>query len=1098
MNKRFTAWLLCLCLLCTLVPVAAFAEEVPAEVPAAEVPATEVDPVPATETGETASVDTAPVTSGEFWNLEGNTLTITGEMEYTGDAPWLALHNSIYFLVIEEGVKYIPEKAFANLEWLFSVRIPASVASIGENAFLNMGKELATNWVTLFTGYTKEQAEAWDKATFEKYGLVYDRTTLAYNHYDDSKHTYDHEFTSPSTCDVQGFIGNECCCGKFTIETVLDYADHTPEAIPAVASTCTEKGHTEGSKCSVCGTVLVEPTDTDCIAHTPVDVAEKAPTDTEEGHKAGTKCSVCGTVLSGCETIAPTAVNSGTLKTDTAAGKGKGKATWTINDEGVLHIFGEGTITEEQPWTKYRSDVTKIVIDEGITGLPVKAFRKFANCFTVCLPLSCTSIGSGAFTGMGSSDANTAPVLYTAHTKESAAKLSNIPEEFIVAYEHYDPDKHTPKTVARVEPTCSTVGKTEGTVCAVCQKVLVEQKEIATLPHTEVTIPGKAATCTEKGLTDGKKCTVCETVTVKQKEIAELPHTPVDVAEKLPTSTEDGHTAGTKCSVCGTVLTGCDTIKAAYSAYSGVVLTDEGNAQWVLFENGALTISNGKGNVKEAPWLAYEKKIHIKTVVVSEGITGLPDGAFKDCDRLTTVSLPKGLVNIGAEAFSGCEKLTAVYLPDSLTTLGDKAFYKCSKLATLTMGNQIKSIGDSAFYYCKELKTLTLPSGLETIGAYAFQKCSGLTSLVIPDSVTLMGSGAFAGCTGLTKVYVGTGLKQIKEETFSGDKAIKELTLRNTLTVVRDAAFKGCSKLETVYYYGTESQWKETVIGLNNEPLTGAKFVYLYKETVANKVTLSLSGTSLEGKTVYIDGVAYAGEDGVKGDKVSITLPNKNAKTAVIYTWNKTGADVDTHEKYPTAMYVWTLSQEGGMYVSQRNSALDNILVYAGSSIRITGKKGIRMITGVPKSVKTALTGSKGYNGYTLVEYGTIVAWVDELKGSDLTLSSPAVKGGQAYSKANNKDAVYKKTGDQIQYTNVLVGFTEEQCKPDLAMRPYIILKDASGNQITLYGGTVERSIGYIAYQNRAAFKSGTTSYEYIWSIIHAVYGDKYDADYQR
>lgn len=1061
MNKRFTAWLLCLCLLFTLVPVAAFGEEVPAEAPAAEVPATEVDLVPATETGETASVDTAPATSGEFWKIEekgGIVLTITQDMDYTGDVPWLAWKDSISRVVIAEGVTAIPEKAFAGLSLCSDVFIPASVASIGNNAFLDMGTAFSSNQrIRLYTGYTKEQVEDWDKATCEKYGLVYGyRTSVIYDHYDEDAHEYV-PFEVPSTCTEPGLKGLECRCDVTKDVEDLPLAEHTP-----------------------------------------VDVAEKAPTDTEEGYTAGTKCSACGTVLSGCETIAPTATNSGTLKTDTAAGKGKGKATWTISDEGVLHIFGEGTITDEQPWTKYRPVVTKIVIDEGITGLPVKAFRKFANCFTVCLPLSCTSIGSGAFTGMGSSDANTAPVLYTAHTKESAAKLSNIPEEFIVAYEHYDPDKHTAKTVARVEPTCSTVGKTEGAVCAVCQKVLVEQKEIDTLPHTEVTIPGKAATCTEKGLTDGKKCTVCETVTVKQKEIAELPHTPVDVAEKLPTSTEDGHTAGTKCSVCGTVLTGCDTIKAAYSAYSGVVLTDDGNAQWVLFENGALTISDGKGNVKEAPWLAYEKKIHIKTVVVSEGITGLADGSFKDCDRLTTVSLPKGLVNIGAETFYGCEKLTAVYLPDTVTAIGDKTFYKCSKLATLTMGNQIKSIGDSAFYYCKEIKTLTLPSSLETIGANAFQKCSGLTSLIIPDSVTLMGSGAFAGCTGLTKVSVGTGLKQIKEETFSGDKAIKEFTLRNTLTVVRDAAFKGCSKLETVYYYGTESQWKETVVGLNNESLTGARFVYLYKETVANKVTLSLSGTSLEGKTVYIDGVAYAGEDGVKGDKVSITLPNKNAKTAVIYTWNKTGADVDTHEKYPTAMYVWTLSQEGGMYVSQRNSALDNVLVYAGSSIRITGKKGIRMITGVPKSVKTALTGSKGYNGYTLEEYGTIVAWVDELKGSDLTLSSPAVKGGQAYSKTNKKDAVYKKTGDQIQYTNVLVGFTEEQCKPDLAMRPYIILKDASGQTITLYGGTVERSIGYIAYQNRAAFKSGTTSYEYIWSIIHAVYGDKYDADYQR
>ena len=64
-------------------------------------------------------------------------------------------------------------------------------------------------------------------------------------------------------------------------------------------------------------------------------------------------------------------------------------------------------------------------------------------------------------------------------------------------------------------------------------------------------------------------------------------------------------------------------------------------------------------------------------------------------------------------------------------------------------------------------------------------------------------------------------------------------------------------------------------------------------------------------------------------------------------------------------------------------------------------------------------------------------------------------------------------------------------------MRPYIILEDAKGEKITLYGGTVYRSIGYIAYQNRNVVKKGTEAYKYVWDIIHYVYGNKYDADYK-
>ena len=49
----------------------------------------------------------------------------------------------------------------------------------------------------------------------------------------------------------------------------------------------------------------------------------------------------------------------------------------------------------------------------------------------------------------------------------------------------------------------------------------------------------------------------------------------------------------------------------------------------------------------------------------------------------------------------------------------------------------------------------------------------------------------------------------------------------------------------------------------------------------------------------------------------------------------------------------------------------------------------------------------------------------------------------------------------------------------------------------TLSGGIVYRSIGYVALQNRNVFKPGSGSYDYVWEIIHHVYGDQYDADYK-
>ena len=194
-------------------------------------------------------------------------------------------------------------------------------------------------------------------------------------------------------------------------------------------------------------------------------------------------------------------------------------------------------------------------------------------------------------------------------------------------------------------------------------------------------------------------------------------------------------------------------------------------------------------------------------------------------------------------------------------------------------------------------------------------------------------------------------------------------------------------------------------------------------------------------------------------------------------------------------MKVWNLSNEDGVYTATRMEELDNILQYSGSSIRVTGKQGIRMITSIEKIKKNTLI-SGALAGYTLKEYGTVVAWASQLDADNpLILGASSAKSNYAYKKGI-ADPVLAYDGDLMQYTNVLVGFSLDKCKDDIAMRPYRILKDTEGKEITLYGGIVQRSIGYIAYQNRNAFASGTAAYEYVWSIIHSVYGDLYDADY--
>ena len=253
---------------------------------------------------------------------------------------------------------------------------------------------------------------------------------------------------------------------------------------------------------------------------------------------------------------------------------------------------------------------------------------------------------------------------------------------------------------------------------------------------------------------------------------------------------------------------------------------------------------------------------------------------------------------------------------------------------------------------------------------------------------------------------------------------------------------------------------------------------------------LNITGTELEGESqVTLDGVAYPIQKDGEGNAY-VDLPVAESYLLTAYSYNDAA---DAHGRYPTGMRCYRLTRNGTAVQVERLSAFDNLLRYAGTSIRLTGNKGIRMITSVDGALKSALI-KEGVYGLTLVEYGTVLARASAIGGGDLTLQNG--KSNYAY-KRGVADPVFAYAGSLVQYTNVLVGFSDGDCKEDIAMRPYIILQDAAGTSYTLYGGTVYRSIGYVAYQNRNSFRPGTAAYDYVWEIIHYVYGSEYDSEYK-
>ena len=243
-----------------------------------------------------------------------------------------------------------------------------------------------------------------------------------------------------------------------------------------------------------------------------------------------------------------------------------------------------------------------------------------------------------------------------------------------------------------------------------------------------------------------------------------------------------------------------------------------------------------------------------------------------------------------------------------------------------------------------------------------------------------------------------------------------------------------------------------------------------------------------EGTALEVDGKARIVQTDETGTAY-IPLPEEKGRVVTRYAY---GENADG-QAYPAHMQVWLLEQQVEGYVLQPMEQLADILVYRGASIRIRGNKGIRLITGVPEDKKETLIQS-GIDGWKLLEYGTLVAWDTEHPAGELLLNKKYSHSAVAY-RRGKADPIFRSKDGLCEYTNVLVNLTDEKCVPQLAMRPYMTL-EREGETLVLYGGTVTRSIGYIASQNRNAFAPGTAAYAYLWHIIHYVYGTAYDKDY--
>lgn len=511
----------------------------------------------------------------------------------------------------------------------------------------------------------------------------------------------------------------------------------------------------------------------------------------------------------------------------------------------------------------------------------------------------------------------------------------------------------------------------------------------------------------------------------------------------------------------------------------------------IIIEHGFLTNPSDASKLSNTASRTAIGQADARAIAEYYGLSKVPvnGGAVPDADVQRT----------GEEVVTNAPSLShesdPAIMGRSLTTVDEMVAWYRSKSKTYPSGTYTKYGAANIEDFCKILLEEAQAEGVraEVVFSQAMKETGWLQfgGQVKPDQCNFAGIGAVDGgaagadfsSNGSNSVRIGLRAQVQHLKAYASKDALNQACVDPRFHLVTRGVAPTVNGLTgrwaTATDYGAGlTKLVNELLG-NSETLPGPVAV---KFSLADVPSSLVSGSSA---TVYVDGVAKTAR--ISGGYATVDIDSLGTHSIVMYEY-KGDVAADPHAAYPTAMHTWLAVGGNGKFSTKRYYGLENLTSYAGSSIRITGNKGIRMITGMSQNVKNALA-SGNLAGYTVEETGTLLAWSDRVSNGSLTIDTEGASRGKAYVRGV-KNPVFTTGGGLEYYTNVLVGFNSaEQYKRDMAMRPYVILSNSAGEKFVVYGGTVHRSVGYIAEQNADAFAPGTAAYDFVHGIIDACRG---------
>jgi len=503
---------------------------------------------------------------------------------------------------------------------------------------------------------------------------------------------------------------------------------------------------------------------------------------------------------------------------------------------------------------RYCTELTSIVIEEGITYIGKNAFYNCSNLESVTLPQSLTTIGQAAFQICRS--------LKTVTIPDSVTKIEEATFKYCRGLENVDLGKGVKEIGISAFDECSALTKLTlpdsvevlGERAFGSNDLLTEVsfgkniREIGTYAFshcqlmTTVNIPQDAA-LTTIGYGAFHTCTALENITFPNG---------------LETISENAFYMCT--ALDEPAIPASVTCIQPYAFHSTKFYTEavEQEAPFIYVGNWVIDCTIKDKTTTDEIGIERGWKITAENTFDRE-IVGIADRTFDRATALEQVTLPVSVKYLGVGAFSYCPRLDTINLANTqIETIGERAFYNCALLGKVTLkkvngDSALKRIESYAFYGCKALMNSALggsliPESVTSIGTYAFRKtgmwenpinglvyagdwvvgynaenmteasirantrgvadfafykCETLKSISGLHQVDIIGRGAFSKCISLERVVLPTDLKEIRSSTFNDCLSLFDISLPERLTSIGKYAFEGCEKLNAIDFTKT-------------------------------------------------------------------------------------------------------------------------------------------------------------------------------------------------------------------------------------------------------------------------------------------------------